>query len=151
MYYTRFIICLLSLVPLICSANPNKKEKVIFLKPEISIHSPDSLSEILPGDSLRVKADILVNSVFKECLFKIVKGGAEGNIDILRKAFDYSIVLSTDGLLLPVFSDKKSKSIDFKIKVKKTAIVGDYILSIMLRDAAGNEREKNKYFVISRP
>lgn len=148
MYYTRFIVCLLLLIPLIGSAKSKKTEKAILLSSEMVIHSPGNLSEIHPGETLRVKADIPVNFEFKECLFKLVKGGAEENIDLLLKAFHYPIVSNADGLLLPVFSDKKSMSIDFKMKVKETAIVGDYKYSLILRDAEGNEKVKAGYFMI---
>ena len=84
----------------------------------------------------------------KECFFKVVKGGAEDNINIHRKAFNFPNGSNDDGLLLSVFSGKKSKSIDFKIKVKATAIAGDYKYTLSLRDTAGNEIIKTGYFMI---
>ena len=58
--------------------------------------------------------------------------------------------LDADGKVLPTISGLQSYALNIKIKVDEKTLVGDYDLTIYLKDKSGNEQVEKRFFYVVR-
>ncbi|RXQ90965.1 DUF4625 domain-containing protein [Ancylomarina salipaludis] len=120
------------------------KQNIDKLSPKIELNSPGERLEVVRGGHMQIKAFLQDDQELDSYRLMITKGG----IDSYQFADAFSSYHQKDahGNALPIISGSKTQLLDFYIKVDANAIVGDYCLTLFLKDKAGNEQKVERFF-----
>jgi len=140
-------MCLLTVLPLIGYAD-NSNIEPDNIAPKISIQSPSAYFEVLRGEKIPLNVHLQDDQELASYRIVITKGGISS--DKYSDAFSTYEQLDADGKTFPSILGAKTYELNLEVKVKETAIVGDYNIKFYLKDKAGNEKMVEHFFNVCR-
>ena len=143
----KLSICLLTFLPFLGFAD-NSNIESDNKAPRISIQSPSAYFEVLRGEKIRVNVQLQDDQELASYRIVITKGGISS--DKYSDAFSTYEQLDADGKTFPSVLGTKVYELNLEVKVKETAIVGDYNMKFYLKDKAGNEKMVEQFFNVCR-
>jgi len=115
--------------------------------PKIELTDFETHVEILRGECINVNAFFQDDMMLDSYRLVITKGGISS--DKYADSFSSFRNLDADGEVLPTIYELQTYALNLKIKVDEKAVIGDYDLTIYLKDKAGNEHfEKRSFYVV---
>jgi len=144
-FKSKLSICLLTFFPLFGFAD-NSQVQTDKICPKINLESPDIHFEVKRGKTIHINAHLQDNYELESYRIVIRKGGISS--DQYADAFSTYQKLDADGKALPTIIGLKTFQLNLDIKVDDKAIVGDYNLSLFLKDKAGNEQMVKRFFYV---
>ena len=116
--------------------------------PKIELTSLGTHFEVLRGESINVIAFLQDDTILESYRLVISKGGISS--DKYADTFSSFHNLDADGNVLPTVSGLQSFALNIIIKVGEKTLIGDYDLTIYLKDKAGNEQVERRFFYVAR-
>jgi hypothetical protein len=122
-----------------------QKDKIA---PKIDLTSLETYFEVLRGECINVKAYLQDDTMLDSYRLVITKGGISSNK--YADSFSSYRNLDAEGKVLPTISGLQTYALNINIKVGEKTLIGDYDLTIYLKDKAGNEQVAKRYFYVAR-
>lgn len=144
-FNSKLSICLLILIPLFGFIN-NLQVQTDKVSPKINLQSPGNHFEVMRGKMIHINAYLQDNQELDSYRLIISKGGI--STDKYTDSFSSYFKLDAEGKALPIILGLKTVQLKFDIKVDDKAVVGDYSLSLYLRDKGGNEKMVERFFYV---
>lgn len=121
-----------------------EKDKIA---PKIELTNLATHFEVLRGKCINVNAYLHDDKELDSYRLIITKGGISS--DQYADTFSSFHNLDANGNILPTINGLKAYVLDIKIKVDEKTLVGDYELTIYLKDKAGNEKAERRFFYVA--
>ena len=141
---TAYFLSIFSFAGFAENANIQKDK----IAPKIDLTSLETHFEVLRGECIDVNAYLQDDMMLESYRLVITKGGISS--DKYADTFSSFHNLDADGNVLPTVSGLQAYALNIKIKVDEKTLIGDYDLTIYLKDKAGNEQVAKRYFYVAR-
>ena len=142
-FNAKLSIYLLTIFSLLGFAD-NSEVQTDKVSPKIILQSPDTHFEVMRGKMIHINAHLKDNQELDSYRLIITKGGI--STDKYADSFSSYFKLDAKGKALPTILGLKTFRLNFDIRVDDMAVVGDYNLSLYLKDKAGNEQIVERFF-----
>ncbi len=119
-------------------------DKIDTKSPEVVLSCPQLLSDVIPGSQFILRAELKDDCELDSYKIWIEKGGTKDPKYV--KAFSVYDHKDAWGHPLPKIKGKRFVNLEFDIGVSSEATIGDYILSLTVKDKAGKKQTIKRYF-----